>query len=464
MSQLNITNVINISVSQSQTGIGAYNTSNLAIFSREPSAQSSFGVLGYKIYLDPTDVGTDFGTSSETYKMALGVFSQQPNILAGGGYLTVVPFLLTTQTYSFASTPSSGAYTLSYNGNATGSINYNDSAATIQTALRLLTGLSAVTVTGSYTTSFVIVMTGVTNPMSLLVASNTTTVAITIGSSETLDAAITRTSGLVQYFGVMAAEIETQAHMLSAAAVIQTLNKIAFFVSATAADVAPGGTLDLLRTGGLTQSRGLYYGGTTDPLIMMASYAGRALSTNFDGSNTTQTMHLKDLSGVQPDVSTMNQTLLNQCIAAGADVYISIQGVSKVFTSGANSFFDDVYNLRWFVGALEVAGFNFLAETSTKIPQTENAMTAFKNAYRQVCEQAVTNQFSAPGSWTNPVTFGNQSDLIANVAQRGYYIYSSPVSQQSPAVRATRAAPLVQIAVKYAGAMHSGSVIVNVNQ
>lgn len=464
MSQINISNVINISVSTAQAGIGEYNTSNLAIFSREAFAPATFGALGYKIYLDPSEVAVDFGTGSETYAMALAVFSQQPNILAGGGYLVVIPFSLAIQQLTFGSTPVTGAYVISYDGNPTSSLDHAATASDVQTALRLLSGLSAVTVTGSNSAGFVITMTGVAVPHPLLITTNTTTQTTVIGSTELLAAAITRTQGLVQYFGLMAAEITSQTNMLAAAAVVQTLNKIAAFVSQDSASVSPGGLIDLLRTGSFTQSRGLYYGtgAVVDALVYMASYMALGLSVNFNGSNTTSTMHLKDLAIVQPDL-TVDQTLLNACQLAGADVYISIQGVPKTYISGANKFFDSVYNLRWFVGALQVAGFNYLAETNTKVAQTENGVTGLKNAYRQVAEQGVTNQYIAPGAWNSPTTFGNQQDLILNVGQRGYYIYSGPISQQLPSVRASRQAPIIQIAIKEAGAIQESTVIVNVN-
>lgn len=380
---LSISNVINISVAPQGAGLGEYNTSNLAIFTHEEE-EGSFGTDGYKIYLEPTEVGVDFGTDSATYKMALAVFSQQPNILANSGYLVVIKMIETG------------------------------------------------------------------DPLEL----------------ETLGEAIARTQGLVQYFGILrTAVIGTEAELLADAAVVQPLNKIYFPVSRTAADIDPAGKLDKLRSGGFSHSRGLYYGGADDvsALVMAASYAGRGLSVNFSGSNTTITMHLKDLLGVQPDPS-MTQTLLNKAIAAGADCYVSIQGVAKVFCSGANQFFDDIYNILWFAGALEIAGFNLLAQTSTKLPQTEQGVDLLKSSYRQVCEQGVTNQFLAAGKWNSPVTFGNQADLFDNVAQRGYYIYSQPVAQQSPTDRAARKAPLIQIAIKYAGAIHSSTVIVNVNK
>jgi hypothetical protein len=197
-------------------------------------------------------------------------------------------------------------------------------------------------------------------------------------------------------------------------------------------------------------------------IVMMASYAGRALSTNFSGSNTTQTMNLKQLQGVQPD-PTMTQTIQNLATAAGADTYVSLQGDSAVLCAGANTFFDQVYGTQWLVGALQVSGFNFLAQASTKVPQTESGMDGLKGAYRVVCQQAIINQFGAPGSWNSSTLFGNPADLVSNVLQVGYYIYSLPINQQLQANRVARQAPLVQIALKLAGAIQSSTVIVTIN-
>lgn len=480
MAQLPITNIIDISVSEAQAGVGEYNTSNLGLFSDEIPA-NSFGTNGFKQYIDPTDVATDFGTSSKTYAMALGVFSQQPNILAGGGQLVIMLLDPAIQTLAFSGVAASGSFKLVFQGLTTATINWNDNAAAIQAKLQAIASGANMTVTGSIASqSLVIDMGGAygASPPLFTFSSNTLMTAgsssITITptittSGDALAAQITAMSSVVQFFGILVdatcAEL-TSVDLLAAAAVIQALNKIGFFVTYTEADILPGGMVDQLRSGGFTQSRGLYYGDNSslglNAIVMAASYAGRALSTNFSGSNTTSTMNLKDLAGVQPDPS-MTQTIYNEAKAAGSDIYASIQGVPKVVSFGANKFYDQVYNLRWFVGALQVAGFNFLAEAATKIPQTEDGMDGLKGAYRNVCEQGVTNQYGAPGTWTSPTTFGNQADLIANVAQRGYYIFSQPISQQSQTDRAARKAPLVQIAFKEAGAIQQSSVIVNVN-
>jgi hypothetical protein len=482
---LDLSNVVNISVSEAQTGLGEYNTSNIALFTHETPA-GSFGSAGYAIYKSPTNVGIDFGTGSKTYKMALAIFSQQPNILANDGSLIIVLQENTTapvtavQHIDFSSVPTVGTYKLKYGALETAAIAFDDAAADVEDALQLLTGLGTVTVAGDTTAGFSVTFTGVTGPATLLVCTEdklqdtdgvdvfltieTTTPGVSATTAETLAESITRAVELVQFSGVMAAQILGESEMDAAAAVIQALNKIIFFVSRTVGDLEPGAMLDDLRTGSFTHSRGLYYGADNDDdaLVFMAAYASKGMSVNFDGSKTTTTMHLKDLSGVDVD-SSITQTILGKAQAAGVDVYPSLQGIAKVFCSGANHFFDQVYNLMWLVGALEIANFNYLAQSSTKIPQTEEGMSGLKGANRKVCEQAVANQYAAPGEWTNSTTFGKQEDFLGNIRQVGYYIYSSPISQQAPADREDRKAPLIQVALKEAGAVHSATILVNIN-
>lgn len=291
-------------------------------------------------------------------------------------------------------------------------------------------------------------------------------VVIPMLALEKLDAAITRTKDMIQYFGILSEVEVSDADTMLAAAAVQSLNKILFISKRLAADVDPSAIADDIKAAGYYKTRVLLYltSPSTDEasVLMAAAYAGRALSTNFSGSNTTSTMHLKDLTGVLPDEN-MTQTILEKCKLVGADVYASFQGVAKTFTNGANKFFDQVYNQLWLVGELEVAGFNYLAQSSTKIPQTENGVSGLKAAYRKVLEQAIANQYLAAGSWTSPDTFGNLEDFLRNVSERGYYMYSLPVSQQSNADRVARKAPLIQIAAKEAGSVHSSNLIIFVN-
>jgi hypothetical protein len=66
---------------------------NVGLFtSEEPIAGSDFAVSGekYKIYTSHKDVEVDFGTTSDTYKMAYAMYNQEFNIRTGGGALYVI--------------------------------------------------------------------------------------------------------------------------------------------------------------------------------------------------------------------------------------------------------------------------------------------------------------------------------------------------------------------------------------
>lgn len=295
---------------------------------------------------------------------------------------------------------------------------------------------------------------------------------LTSPSLESTQDAIARTLNSVYYFGVLIdEEMGSQATpFANLCTYIQSIDKMFFYCSSNIADLNPGSMLDLVRQADETSCRMFYYGNAIknganvqQTQMFAAAYAGRALSTDFGGSLTASTMHLKQLEGITPD-QTIAQAQLILAQAAGVDVYVSIAGIAELFTSGANGWFDQEYGQFWLKFALEAAGFNYLAGTNTKIPQTEAGMEGLKNAYRQVLVQAVTNGFAAPGKWTSPDKFGDTAALVRNVAQIGYYVYSNPVDDQTVAERDARKAPLVQIALKLAGAIHSSNVIVNVNE
>jgi hypothetical protein len=280
--------------------------------------------------------------------------------------------------------------------------------------------------------------------------------------AELLDAAITRLSALVYFGGVGFTFAETAGNILTAGTAAQAARKKLFVGSATATDLTDGLLYDI-QDQGLTRARGLYHSDADELAGYVWAYASQAQSTDFSGVNTTRTMHLKQLAGVPSDEG-LTSTVVANAQACGADVYGSIAGRASLLTSGANGFYDDVYNLDAFVADLEVAGFNALAQAGTKVPQTEAGMTYLKDAYRKVCEKYVANGFIGAGTWTGTGTFGDPEVFRRSIQDNGFYIYSLPLSQQTQADREDRKAPLVMIAIKYQGAIHSTSVMVNINR
>lgn len=85
------------------------------------------------------------------------------------------------QDIDFSGVATTGTFVLSYNGNNTASINWNDSASSIQTKLQAVTGLSSVTVAGSIASqTLTVTFTGVIAPALMLEVVSTTLMASSV--------------------------------------------------------------------------------------------------------------------------------------------------------------------------------------------------------------------------------------------------------------------------------------------
>lgn len=96
---VDISNVINTSISQAPAGLEGYNVNSFLYLSAVQPV-SKWNTEAYRIYKAATDVGKDFGTDSSTYKDAVMIFSQKPNLLAGNGYLIIAPLIVTGESPS----------------------------------------------------------------------------------------------------------------------------------------------------------------------------------------------------------------------------------------------------------------------------------------------------------------------------------------------------------------------------
>lgn len=77
------------------------------------------------------------------------------------------------QTLEFSAVPTSGAFVLDYDGDLTASISYDATASVVQTALRAISGLENINVTGSIASDMVVSFGGVSSPVTLAEDSNT---------------------------------------------------------------------------------------------------------------------------------------------------------------------------------------------------------------------------------------------------------------------------------------------------
>lgn len=90
---LPITNIIDVSIVPVGASGIPLNPNNIVLFTTDTASNSE--VFGN--YINSSQVGVNYGTSSATYKMAVNIFSQDLNPLSAGGQLIIVP-LLTSET------------------------------------------------------------------------------------------------------------------------------------------------------------------------------------------------------------------------------------------------------------------------------------------------------------------------------------------------------------------------------
>jgi hypothetical protein len=387
-SVLPLSTVVSVSISAAPSLPQVPNVNTLAIITQDLVPSGWASGQAYAVYFDLAEVGDDFGVTGNTYAIAQAFFAQQPNPLAAGGYLVVIPRLQSP-------------------------------------------------------------------------------------SLESVVACLQRTVNLIFYFAfVIDQELTTSAPTTFAAiaAYCQANNVMFFYTSSNPNDCNPGSPLDLVRQADDQNTRCSYYGSpllngssAQQTQIFAAAYAARELSVDFDGSNTVITMNLKQLVTIPGD-ATLTPTIYTAAQASGVDVYANLPGFTGLLTSGANNWTDEVYNQFWLQFALQVAAFDLLAGTNTKIPMTEQGMYSIKNVLATVMAQGANNGFLTPGVWPAGATvFGNTQRLIANIADAGWYIYSSPIAQQTQAQLQSRVAPLIQIATLASGAVQKIAIQVNIS-
>ena len=488
MNELSINNIIRVSVQGTQRSIGVKNVNELALFTTETPNVSDPVIIA----IDPSTVASAFGTDSLTTKMANNIFAQNMNVNSGRGYLAVIPMKNATSATSAKFTTgtvgeiadfnlvTNGSLKLTVDGVATEITGLNFSAcATLQDIANVIldaTKVATVEVFGGSlvfgskkvgaTDSTIVLSSGtvgtdISGTTYLNVAGGETTNG-TNSSGETLVAAMTRAKEFARFTGVISNLAIEDSVVATTSAYVNSNDLIWVAPFSSVNDVA--GAITTIKNAKQKQTRCvLYTEGVQEAQLMAAAYAGRAFSTNFDGSLTSQTMQLKTLVNVTPDEG-ITQTVYTNALAAGADMYVSFEGDPAVACGKGNGYFDVVYENLALKFASQAALYNVLKTTGTKIPQTETGMSALRDAQGNVCLQFVRNGVLAPGKWNSAQTFGDPETFKQNIQDNGWYIYSTPIALQSQSERESRVAPLIQCACKRSGAIHEADLLILVEE
>ena len=193
-----------------------------------------------------------------------------------------------------------------------------------------------------------------------------------------------------------------------------------------------------------------------------ASLFGRAFSVNFSANRSTITLMYKQEPGIVAEY--LDEAQAQTLKAKNCNVFVNYVNDTAIIQYGVmanGAYFDEVHGLSWFKDALQNAEYNLLYTSKTKISQTDPGQNQLIATAAAACEEAVNNGLCAPGQW-NADGFGQLSrgDYLPD----GYYIWTSPLALQDQAIRETRTAPPLRIAMKLAGAFQELDIIVDVNR
>lgn len=194
----------------------------------------------------------------------------------------------------------------------------------------------------------------------------------------------------------------------------------------------------------------------------VASLFGRMFTVNFQGNRTTITLKFKQEPSISAELLTATQA--NALRSKNGNVFVQYNNDTAIIQEGVmanGSFIDERHGLDWLQNYVQTNLYNLMYTSTTKIPQTDEGVTQLLANVEQSLAQGVTNGLIAPGIWGGD-SFGalSRGDMLT----KGYYTYAQPIAEQVQAVREKRIAPVIQCAIKLAGAIHFADVIINVNR
>jgi len=490
---LSVSDVVNVSVVMSPIAAATRNFGSLLILGSSPVIDTAERL---RLYSSLDGVATDFGTSAQEYKAAALYFGQtpQPSVLYVGRWAQAATSavlhggVLTAAEQALANFTAitSGGLSITINGtikaltgiNLSAQTNLNGVAATITSALG---GAGTVTWNASLkrfdvtsaTTGAASTVTYGTAPGSgtdlsglLKLQSGQASAPVNGVAAESLVAAVqTLADKSTDWYGlyVAAAGVADADHVAAAGFIEGTGNSRIYGVTVTSTTVLDAtNTTDLASTlKGLGYKRTFtQYSGSNAHAA--ASIFGRAFTVDFSGSNTTLTIKFKQEPGVTAENITASQAATLK--AKNCNAFVAYQNGTAIVQEGVmvnGYFFDEVHGTDWLQNDVQTAVYNLLFTSTTKIPQTDAGVNRIVATVESRLAQAVTNGLLAPGTWTAD-GFGALSS--GDTLPKGFYVYAAPIATQSTADRAARKAPVLQCALKLAGAVHFVNVILNVNR
>jgi hypothetical protein len=493
-----ITNVINVALLPEGQAAARDNMNVVAIFTSEQGVLTSAD--RYRSYRDASAVEADWGTSSAVTSYANIFFGTQPNPVNFGGALIIGYHRGATETTAATAGVLKGSqiqeaaalsalqlgadwsFSITVDGLLENVVGLDLRVATSLQDVVALIGQQLKTSKIKLENSRIIItseITGATSSVSLASPAESGTfigniLGISAGSGalstngvesatlppETKLEALSVVKSKVNFKGfcfidqIIDSEVDGIAAWCKA---VQTIG-YAVFSGAEYLEIAVDNPVWKVRLAGQTSFRCLYSG--LGNRQFAASYMSRTHTVNFSAENSAMTMHLKTLS---IPAETYSQTEIDKAKRVGLDIYTSIKDVPVVLTSHVNDFVDNVYNLAAYVDAVQTDMFNLLKGTATKIPQTVSGVKRLIDQGEKTSRGFARAGVIGAGTWSSPDSFGDLDTFNRNIEASGFYWLAGSLSDQPQSERQERKSPVLQNAIKNAGAIHSVDVIINFN-
>lgn len=497
----NISNVINVALIPEGQAAARDNMNVICLMTSDTNVLSS--AERYRLYTDAASVATDFGTDSDVSSYANAVFGTTPNAINFGGSLVIgyhraadetvaasAASLVSPQLAESTLIPqlqaiSDGSFDIDVDG-ATVSVTgldfrtvttLEDIATLLDSEVSGITGatvsidnlkLSIVSDTTGVTSLLTVASTGSTgtfvgNLLEIATGSGATLTqgdASSVLSAETKLAGLTAVKSEVNIKGVCFIDAVLDAEVPDLAEYVQANSMLMYnvFSGSGYLDIDATNPVWTVKLTGQDSFRMLYSKAGNRKLA--ATYMARAHTVNFNAENSAMTMNLKELAVAAEDYT---QTEITAAYNVGLDLYTTIKNTAIVLTSPANDFVDNVYNLIAFVDAVETDLYNLLKLTGTKIPQTTRGVNQLIDQAEKTTRGFVRAGVFAPGTWSSTDSFGDITTFKRNISEFGFYWLAGSLADQPQADRQLRKSPVLQGAVKNAGAIHKVDVIINFN-
>ncbi len=512
MSEIPISTVVSVSISTTPTAPSRESFGTTLLVTQEAGIST---LQGIKFYSSITEVSADWAASTEVSKAATTYFGRTPRpatLAVGTRYLTAQAGTLRSSAnaedaFAVWAAVTDGEFTISIDSDPqeitavdfTGDLNMDDVAATIQADLQAIGtgGYTAATCTWDSVDTVFNIVSGTTGDSSLVsflspIATPSGTDISGEGEAGDADAFFqgrqgqgTKTAGIDAeanvadaltrfeeagdfYFFGFTKETRDDTDTQNAAAWCEARVKEFFTTSNNEDSLNSAISTDV---GSVLNALGyertwVQYSGNPSEYPEFSAMA-RAAIVDFNSTDSTITMNLKQLPGISTESITGGQ--LATLEAKGINVYVTIGGVrtrnGQVVTGtsednqvqaiiggwmvkGVGTWQDRVHGVDWLTNAIETNVFGRLFSTVTKVPLTDAGGQILAQEVTKALDEAVRNGLGAPGTDSN-----------GNFLATGYSIDVQKVADIPAALKSQRQGPTINFVLIGAGAIHG--IIIN---